>query len=120
MGGQNIVQLAKGSVISPAELTGIEATAVGIAQRAKGHNAIIIYFDMTAGSGTWSIKLQGAEKDGGTYIDMYKEDGNAMAIASATADKAQVFKGIPEHFRIVATEDVTGATVSVRYELLSI
>lgn len=116
----NVVQLDRGPVVSPPELTGIIATTTSIARQAKGHNAMILYVDFTAGSGTWSVKLQGAEKNGGTYIDMYKEDGNAMAIASATADKAQVFKGIPEHFKIVATEDANGATISVRYELLTV
>ncbi len=113
------VQLARGPVVAPSELTAIEATTTSAAKRARGHNSIIIYVDFTAGSGTFSIKVQGAEKDGGTYIDMYKEDGNAMAMASVTADKAQVFSGIPEHFKIVATEDSNGATISVRYELFT-
>lgn len=115
-----LIQMAKGAIVSPTELQSITATTTSNVQRARGHNAMIMYVEFVTGSGTWSVKVQGAIAGNGTFIDVYKEDGNAMTIASATASKAIVFKGIPEHFKIVATEDSNGATIKVHYELFTI
>jgi len=112
-----IVQLAKG--LKKTVHNGITVTTTSEPQKANGHNALILYFDMTAGTGTWTVKIQG-QAPNGTYIDVYNAEGDAMSLASVTADKAQVFAGIPETFRIVATEDVNGATVTVGYELMSV
>lgn len=113
-----IVELKRGRIVN-ALAAGTDATATSKAQKAKGHNSVIIYATIS-GSGTWTVKIQGAPTPTGTYIDMYKDDGNAMSIASATASKAQVFRGIPENFKIVATEDVSGATITVDYELITL
>ena len=99
--------------------TGIAATTTSMEIDSKGHNAIILYFIITAGSGTWTIKIQG-KSPLGTFVDMYDLNGNLMAISSVTANKAMQFVGIPNNFKIVATEDVNGATVNVGYELMSV
>ena len=51
---------------------------------------------------------------------MYDVNGNAMEFTGITANKAQIFVGLPNEFRIVATETADGATVSLGYELLSV
>jgi hypothetical protein len=112
-----LVQLAKGEIVTP--LTGITVTTASQPKSMRGHNALILYFLMTAGSGTWTIKIQGATAVNGTFVDMYDINGVQMAISSVTASRSQVFVGIPEHFRIVATEDVNGATITVAYETLT-
>lgn len=114
-----LMQLARGAKITPTALTGITATATSIEYNCKGHNALILYFNLTAGTGTFTVKIQGKSVDG-AYIDMYDVNGNLMALAGVTADRAQIFVGIPYDFKIVATEDVDGATVTVSYELLSV
>lgn len=118
MGG--LVQLAKGAIVSPAELQAITATKTSNYQRANGHNAVIIHFDIGAGGGAWTLKIQGATANNGNFADMYDSNSNLMSTGSISADRCQLFVGIPEHFKIVATEDVNGSTVSVSYELLTV
>lgn len=115
-----LVQFARGSAVSPAEMTGITATTTSKVCSARGHNALILYTKFVTGSGTWTVKIQGALTADGTYMDMYDSAGNLMAISSATASKAKLMVGIPSHFKIVATEDSNGATVDVGYELLTV
>lgn len=112
-----MIQLAKGK--RKTVLSAIEATTTSEPQKANGHNALILFFNIGAGGGKYSVKLQGLSPDG-AYIDLYKEDGNQMILSEATADKAQVFTGIPETFRIVATEDVNGSAATIGYELFTI
>lgn len=117
MGGQSQIQLARGNRVTVH--SGITATATSTNQESRGHNSLILYANFTAGSGTWTIKIQGKSPDG-AYIDMYDVNGNAMELSSITADKAQFFVGIPNDFKIVAEEDGDGATVTIGYELLSV
>lgn len=113
----SLIQLARGSKVTAH--SAITATATSVFQKCRGHNALILYVDFTAGTGTWTVKIQG-KSILGAYIDMYDNNGNAMSIASITADRAQLFVGIPSDFKIVATEDADGATVTVSYELLTV
>lgn len=115
-----VIQLDKSGAMTPTELTTITATTTSAAKTAKGHNAIIIYFGITAGSGAWTIKIQGSHAHNGTFKDMYDSNGNLMSTGSISANRAQIFVGIPEHFKIVATEDTNGATVTINYELLTV
>lgn len=112
----DLIQLARGKKVTVH--SAISATTTSEQQKSNGHNAIIIYFDIT-GSGTWTIKLQGRAVNG-NYIDMYDVNGNLMGLSAVTVDKAQIFAGIPDDFKIVATEDVNGATCTVMYELLTV
>jgi hypothetical protein len=114
-----LMQLAKGEIVTPTELTGVTATVTSQPKSMRGHNSLILYFLLTTGTGTWTIKIQGATAVNGTFVDHYDINGVQMSIASVTASRSQVFVGMPEHFRIVATEDVSGATVTVAYETLT-
>jgi hypothetical protein len=100
-------------------MSGITATTTSSNQKANGHNAIRIDFRITVGSGTWTIKIQNKSVTG-AYIDAYDHNGNQMYINGATADKSQVFLYLADDFRIVATEDGDGATVSVSYQVFSV
>lgn len=113
-----LTQLAKGSIneVIPA-LTAVTTTSV--AQKAKGHNAMIVHADIT-GVGAWTIKVQGAEKFNGTYKDMFDANGNSMSTGSISVDRCQLFVGIPENFKIVATENTDGATIAVQVELFTV
>ena len=99
--------------------TGITATTTSKEYKSNGNNAMHLYFNMTAGAGTWTIKIQG-KSPSGIFTDTYDNNGALMGLESITADRAQLIKFIPERFRIVATEDVNGATVSVGFELLTV
>jgi hypothetical protein len=113
----NLVQMAQG--IKKTLMTGKDETTTSEPCTSYGHNAIRIYFIITAGSGTWSVKIQGKSKSG-SWVDAYDNAGNQMIIASTTANKSQAFVCLPETFRIVATEVADGATVTVEYELFSV
>lgn len=116
----DVIQLDRGGEVAPSELAGIVATTTGTSQRSYGHNAIIIYLNLTAGTGTFTLKLQGkVPGTTNTYVDMYDHNGIAMDFTTASSS-AKFIVGIPNEFKIIATEDVNGATVSVAYELLSV
>ena len=112
-----LVQMAQGNKVTA--LSGKTASYTTIPQKANNHNAIRLYFQITAGSGTWTIKLQG-QSNSGTWVDCYDNNGNQMHISGATSNISQSFVTLPEKFRIVATEDSDGATVTVDYELFSV
>jgi hypothetical protein len=112
------VQLPRGN---PKVLfSGITASATSPMQEIKGHNAMILFLNLTAGAGTWTIKIQGRVPETDTYIDMYDINNILMGISGAAASKAKFIAGLPEQFKVVATEDVNGATVSVAYQLISV
>lgn len=112
------IELARGQ-IKNAIAAATNATTTSDLQRANGLNAIILYLDIT-GSGEWTVKLQGATSSSGTFMDLYDHNGNQMSMGSLAADRARLFIGIPEHFKIVATEDSGTATIQVDYELLTV
>lgn len=113
------VQLSRGAKVSPSELTGITANTVSNPQYCKGHNAIIVNFVITAGSGTWTIALK--NKISATLnTAMYDVNGNAMELTGVTGNRSQVFVGIPEDFVIDCAETGDGATVNVSYELFTV
>ncbi len=119
MMGQNMVQLARGKVEIVNELTGITDTTTSAEKSSRGHNSINIFLNMTAGTGTFTVKLQSKFPKSNTFMDHYDNNGDLMAF-TATGSKSQFFAGIPSDFKIVATEDVNGATVTIGYELLTV
>lgn len=112
----SLTQFARGKKVKL--MTGKTVSYTSEPQTSNGHNTIIVSFNLTTGSGTWSVKVQGKAPDG-NFLDLYDINGNLMSLSSVTADKMQCFKGLTDIFRIVATEDVNGATVNVGYELLT-
>jgi hypothetical protein len=113
-----LVQLEKGKKVNviPA---GTDVTKTSNYVRAEGHNAMIVHADVT-GSGAWTIKVQGALAPNDNFADMYDANGSLMSMGSISADRCQLFVGIPEYFKVVATEDTNGATIQVDVELLTV
>lgn len=113
----NLTQMAQGA--KKIVLNGIIITTTSEPNISNGHNAIRVYFNITAGAGTWTIKVQGKSPND-TYTDCYDSNGTQMIMSSLTADRGQSFVCLPDKFRIVATEDSDGATIDVSYELFSV
>lgn len=113
----SLIQMAQGT--KKVVLNGITATTTSEPNISNGHNAIRVYFNITVGTGTWTIKVQGKSPNG-TYTDCYDSNGVQMIMSSLSADRSQAFICLPDKFRIVVTEDVDGATIDVSYELFSV
>jgi hypothetical protein len=113
-----VIQLEKGK---PQNLivAGTADTTTSRAVKADGHNAILIYCEL-AGTGTYSVKLNGASSFDGTYMDVYDHNGELMHTGNISTSRVQLFVGVPENFKVVATELVDGSTIKVDYELLTV
>jgi len=114
-----VIQLERVGAITIPALTDMAVTTTSPAIRANGNNAVILHFNIT-GTGAFTPKIQGAPSHNGNFADMYDNNGNLMSMGSLSADRSQIFIGIPEHFKIVATEDTNGATATISYELLTV
>ena len=111
-----IEKCLKGNVITVH--SAIEATATSDPVDCRGYNALLVYFD-TSAANNWTIKVQGAPSRNGTYADVYElANTGSMAAMSyqLNADRVFIFKGIPDWVKVVATEDVNGATVTVKVQ----
>ena len=116
---ETMIQIARGKKVTV--MSGITVSTTSANQDSRGHNAILLYFNMTAGTGTFTVKIQGKVPDTvDTYVDVYDNNDNLLAMSSVTASQGKFLVGLPYDFKIVATEDVDGATVTVAYELLSV
>lgn len=115
---RDFVQLPRGSFNTV--FTGIIGSTTSIKQECKGHNAMLLYVNFAAGAGTFTVKIQGRVPNTDTYVDMYDINDNLMGISSATASKGRFIAGLPQDFKIAATEDVNGATIDVAYQLISV
>lgn len=115
--GRNEVALSRGK--KETILSQITATETSQPINGKGENTMILYVIFTAGAGTFSFKVQGLVGID-TWVDVYDLNGDLMGISSATATQGKLIAGIPDNFRIVATEDADGATVDVAYETFTL
>jgi hypothetical protein len=113
-------KLPKGSVITAHDA--ITETATSAEIDCTGYNAVLIEAIITEATQNWTFSLQGALTSGGTYADLYElaNTGSMAAMSYQTnASKVFLFKGIPDFIKIVATEDVDGATVTVKVQPLN-
>jgi hypothetical protein len=93
----------------------IDATATSAAINCEGYNGILIHA-IFSGEANWTIKVQGSMTENGSYADVYElaNTGTMTAMSYQTnATKMFLFKGIPDFVKIVATEDVSGQTITV-------
>jgi hypothetical protein len=100
----------------------ISATATSVPINCEGYNAILVSVDFSAAQ-NWTFKVQGSLTENGNYFDVYElaNTGSMAAMSYQTdADKIFLFKGIPDWIKIVATEDVDGATVTVKVQPLNV
>jgi len=110
------IGMAKGSVVTAHN--GITATATSDEVDCRGYNAVLVEVSISAAK-NWTFKVQGCMASGGTFVDMYElANTGAMAAMSYQTDSSKmfVFKGIPDYIKIVATEDVDGAEVTVKVQ----
>ena len=115
----NVIKLDRGKKLTiHSAIEASVAAASCLHYNSNGQNAMILYLYIN-GTGTWTVTIQG-KSPSGVYMDMYDVNGNLMAISAATASKAQVFVGIPVDFKIVPTEDVSGAAATIGIELFSV
>lgn len=114
-----IDNIYKGNVIKVHDA--ITATATSVKIDCRGKNAVLIQALISVAVQNWTFKVQGSMTEHGTYTDCYElANTGAMALMSyqTNASKMFLFKGIPDWIKIVATEDVDGATVTVNVQPL--
>ena len=116
----DVYMMSKGSVTTA--IDGANANTTSAPIDATGFNAVLVYFT-TSAKNNWTVKVQGCDTRNGTYADVY-EQANTGAMAAMSyqldANKIFLFKGIPDWIKVVATEDVDGATVSVKVQPLNV
>jgi hypothetical protein len=111
----DVGKMSKGTVVTVHNA--ITATVTSAEQSAEGFNSILVEVDISVAVKLWTFKLQGSMVSGGTFRDWYEQaNTGTMTLMSyqTNASKGWVWKGIPNYYKIVATEDEDGATVSVR------
>lgn len=117
----NVDKMGKGSVTTAH--SAITATATSTEIDCSGYNAILIEAGISVAAKNWTFKVQGCLISGGIFIDCYElANTGTMTLMSyqTNASRIFVFKGIPDHVKIVATEDEDGATVTVKVQPLNL
>jgi hypothetical protein len=84
---------------------------------ARLYNSILLYIDVGS---SWSVKITGCDTSDGTFKDCYDNNGNPLSSTNMTASKIQLFIGLPEYIKIVATEVSGSANCTVKYQLLNV
>jgi hypothetical protein len=115
------IKLSKGDVTTTH--SAITATTTSAEVDCRGYNAILISAAISAAVQNWTFKVQGCMASGGTFVDCYElANTGTMTLMSyqTNVSKIFVFKGIPDYIKIVATEDVDGATVTVQVQPLNL
>lgn len=88
----------------------IDATADSAEIDCRGYNALAVYVEFSAAQ-NWTFSVLGGMVSGGRFAACYD---NATAMAKQTnANISFIFSKIPDWVKLRATEDVTGATVTV-------
>jgi hypothetical protein len=103
-------------------MTAVAVTTTSSKIDARGYNAALLKVTLSAAK-NWTIKLQGAMHEQDTYVDLYElANTGSMAAMSYQFDASRMFlfKGIPDWIKVVATEDVDGATCTVEIQLLNV
>jgi hypothetical protein len=106
--------MAKGAVTTT-HAAGTADTTTSNPVNVSGCNAALVHVNIS-GSGAWTVKLQGAMEANGTYVDLYNGAGSQMTTGSIAADRCQLFLGIPDYLKVVATEDSGTATVEIKIQ----
>lgn len=117
----DVGKMSKGAPVTAH--SAITATATSDEIDCRGFNAILIETTVTVAASNWTIKVQGCMVSGGTFLDWYElANTGTMTLMSYqfNASRGFVFRGIPDWVKIVATEDVDGATVTVKAQPLNL
>jgi hypothetical protein len=109
-------KMSKGAVTTAHNA--IDATATSAEIDCRGFNGILVEASISAAF-NWTFKLQGCMVSGGTFVDWYEmANTGAMTLMSyqCNASRGWVWKGIPDYVKIVATENASGATATVKVQ----
>jgi len=85
---------------------GITSTTTSIEKFMAAFNALYIDFLITAGAGTWTISVWGSTESAGTLTCLYTKLG-------LTASEKFIVPAQANYVKIIATEVVNGATVTI-------
>ena len=90
---------------------GIEASAISEVIDCRGFNALAVYATFSAAQ-NWTFAVLGAPSPDMAFVACYDNAGTAMS-AQTNAARMWMFHNIPDYVQLQATEDVTGAAVTV-------
>jgi hypothetical protein len=120
IGQMDIDKVNKGNVTTVHNA--ISATATSAAIDCRGKNGLLMQVEFSAAA-NWTFKIQGSLTQHGTYADWYEQANTGVMKAMSyqtNASKGFTFKGVPDWVKIVATEDVDGATVTVKAQPINL
>lgn len=113
-----IVRLDKGAVTTTHPV-GTNLTATSSAIHIGLDNSVLLKTIFT-GTGSWTFKILGALTSNGTFVDWYDNNGNLMSTGSISTNRGQVFVGLPQFIKVVATKDSGTATVEVKIQPITV
>ena len=90
----------------------VDATTTSAEINVGGASIIQLDIDI-AGTGTWTISIQGCKASGGTFKDIYDNNGSQLIASNITASRLQTFLVVADYIKVIATEVVSGATCTV-------
>ena len=116
----DVAKMSKGSVLTVH--SSLTSTTTSAEVDCRGYNSILVQVTQT-GTGTWTYSIQGSLISGATFFDCYEQTNTGsmmqMSYSGVTSSRMFLFKGIPDYIKVVATETVDGATVSVQVQPLN-
>lgn len=96
------------------------ATATSDEIDCTGFNSIVILTDLSAtGTPNWTITVTGSLASGGTFAAV-KLVTTAISTGALTADSVNVFQGIPNFIKIVATENSGTGTATITVQPINL
>jgi hypothetical protein len=117
----DVGKMSKGGFITAH--SAIVATTTSNEINCSGYNSILVEVSISGAVANWTFKVQGSFLSGGTFIDCYElANTGVMTLMSYQTDSSKifVFRGIPDYIKIVAIEDVNGATATVKVQPFNI
>lgn len=110
----NVSKMSKGGIT--VAHNAITATATSAEIDCRGFNAGEINIEIISGSGTWQIDLLGCPVSGGTFVPLYDAYNALISFTGINSSRSIAIPIISSNFiKIVATEVVDGATVTIRF-----
>ena len=113
-------RMSKGAVTTTH--SAITATATSEEVDCSGYNSALVEVAISVAS-NWTFKVQGSLTSGGNFVDCYEQSNTGVMVAMSyqtNTSRIFLFKGIPDYIKVVATEDVDGATVTVKVQPLNV
>ncbi len=102
--------MAVNQATTVAAITDAAVTTTSDAIDCRGYGCAFIEIVVT-GAANWTVSLTGSSSATGTYAAL-SVDGTAVSKQTSTT-YAGMWRGIPDWVKVVATEDVNGATCTV-------